>query len=157
MTVLRHSKNRTRAMTVAPRVGLVGLLGQGNLGNDGSLEAVLAYLDAEHPDAILDFLCSATDQMMARYGVPATRLRWYNTQTERAPGVTALAAKSLMVPLGMIVDAFRIGTWVRRHDVVMVPGMGSLRHPFPCDHGMPHTQCSLSPHSVGCSGRRSRW
>jgi polysaccharide pyruvyl transferase WcaK-like protein len=40
--VLRHAENRTRAMTVAPGVGLVGLLGQGNLGNDGSLEAVLA-------------------------------------------------------------------------------------------------------------------
>ena len=130
MTVLRHAKNHTRAMTVAPRVGLVGVLGQGNLGNDGSLEAVLAYLDAEHPDAILDFLCTGTDQMMARYGVPATRLRWY-TQTQRAPGVTALAEKSLMVPLGMIVDAFRIGTWVRRHDVVMVPGMGVLETSLP--------------------------
>jgi polysaccharide pyruvyl transferase WcaK-like protein len=131
VTVLRHAKNRTRAMTVAPRVGLVGLLGQGNLGNDGSLEAVLAYLDAEHPDAILDFLCTGTDQMMARYGVPETRLRWYNTQTQRAPGVTAVAAKSLMVPLGMIVDAFRIGTWVRRHDVVMVPGMGVIETSLP--------------------------
>ena len=131
VTVLRHAKNRTRAMTVAPRVGLVGLLGQGNLGNDGSLEAVLAYLDAGHPDAILDFLCTGTDQMMARYGVPETRLRWYNTQTQRAPGVTALAAKSLMVPLGMIVDAFRMGTWVRRHDVVMVPGMGVLETSLP--------------------------
>ncbi len=40
-------------MTVAPRVGLAGLLGQGNLGTVGSREAVLAYLDAEHPDAIL--------------------------------------------------------------------------------------------------------
>jgi polysaccharide pyruvyl transferase WcaK-like protein len=118
-------------MTVAPRVGLVGLLGQGNLGNDGPLEAVLAYLDAEYPDAILDFLCTGTDQMMARYGVPVTRLRWYNTQTQRAPGVTALTAKSLMVPLGMIVDAFRIGTWVRRHDVVMVPGMGVLETSLP--------------------------
>ena len=56
-------------MTVAPRVGLVGLLGQGNLGNDGSLEAVLAYLDAEHPDAILDFLCTGTDQMMEEVGL----------------------------------------------------------------------------------------
>jgi hypothetical protein len=113
-------------MTVAPRASFVGLLGQGNPGNDGSLEAVLAHLDAEHPDAILDFLCTGTDQMMARYGVPETRLRWYNTQTQRAPGVTALAAKSLMVALGMIVDAFRIGTWVRCHDVVMVSGMGVL-------------------------------
>jgi polysaccharide pyruvyl transferase WcaK-like protein len=118
-------------MTIAPRVGRIGLLGQGNPGNDGSLEAVLAYLDAAHPDAILDFLCRGTDQMMARYGVPETRLRWYNTQTQRAPGVTALAAKSLMVPLGMIVDAFLIGTWVRCQDVVMVPGMGVIETPLP--------------------------
>ena len=113
-------------MTVAPRVGLVGLLGQGNIGNDGSLEAVLAYLGAEHPHAILDFLCTGTDQVMARYGVPATRLRWYNRQTQGAASMTALAARSMKVPLGMIIDAFRIGTWVRRHDVVMVPGMGVL-------------------------------
>jgi hypothetical protein len=46
MTVLRHAKNRTRAMTVAPRVGLVGLLGHGNLGNDGSLETVLDAADS---------------------------------------------------------------------------------------------------------------
>src|SRR6266446_3857007 len=126
VTVLRHAKKRTRAMTVAPRVGLVGLLGQGNLGNDGSLEAVLAYLGAEHPHANLDFLCTGTDQIMARYGVPATRLRWYNRQTQGAANMTALAARSLKVPLGMIIDAFRIGTWIRRHDVVMVPGMGVL-------------------------------
>ena len=118
-------------MTGAPRVGLVGLLGQGNLGNDGSLEAVLAYLSAEHSDAILDFLCSGTDQVTARYGVPATRLRWYNTETKGAPGMTALAAKSLKVPLGMVIDAFRTASWVRRHDVVIVPGMGVLEAALP--------------------------
>jgi len=118
-------------MAGAPRVGLVGLLGQGNLGNDGSLEAVLAYLDAEHPHAILDFLCTGTDQMMARYGVPATRIRWYNAQTKGTGSMAALATKSLKVPLGMIIDVFRIGTWVRRHDVVMVPGMGVLETSLP--------------------------
>lgn len=45
--------------------------------------------------------------------------------------MTALAAKSLMVPPGMIVDAFRIGTWSRRHDIVMVPGMGVLEKSLP--------------------------
>jgi polysaccharide pyruvyl transferase WcaK-like protein len=118
-------------MTAAPRVGLVGLLGQGNLGNDGSLEAVLAWLDAEHPHAILDFLCTGTDQMVARYGVPATSLRWNNAQTQGSAGTIALASKSLKIPLGMIIDAVRIGTWVRRHDVVMVPGMGVLETSLP--------------------------
>ena len=69
--------------------------------------------------------------MMARYGVPATRLRWYNRQTQGTPSMTALVGKALKVPLGMIIDAFRIGTWVRRHDVVMVPGMGVLETSLP--------------------------
>ncbi len=131
MTLLRPAKRRTGPMTGAPRVGLVGLLGQGNLGNDGSLEAVLAYLGAEHSDAILDFLCSGTEQITAQYGVPATRLRWYNTETKGAAGMTALAAKSLKVPLGLVIDAFRTACWVRRHDVVIVPGMGVLEATLP--------------------------
>ena len=131
MAVLGDAKRRSRAMTAAPRVGLVGLLGQGNLGNDGSLEAVLAWLDAEHPHAILDFLCTGTDQMVARYGMPATRIRWNNTQTEGSGGTIALVSKGLKIPLGMIIDAVRIGTWVRHHDVVMVPGMGVLETSLP--------------------------
>ena len=131
MTLLRQAQRHTRAITVAPRVGLVGLLGAGNLGNDGSMEAILAYLDEEQPDAILDFLCSGADQLTSRYGVPATRLRWYNRQTQGAASVTALAAKSLKVPLGMIIDAFRTASWVRRHDVVIVPGMGVLEATLP--------------------------
>ena len=73
MTLLRRADKTTRTTTAAPRVGLVGLLGAGNLGNDGSMEAVLAYLGAEIPTATVDFLCTGTDQMTARYGVPATR------------------------------------------------------------------------------------
>jgi polysaccharide pyruvyl transferase WcaK-like protein len=131
MTLLRRARRRTDAATVAPRVGLVGLLGAGNLGNDGSLEAVLAYLGAEHPDAILDFLCTGPDQLRARYGLPATRLRWYATETQGTPGITALVTKSLKVPLGMVIDAFCIASWVRRHDVVIVPGMGVLEATIP--------------------------
>ena len=42
----------------APRVGLFGNLGSGNIGNDASMEAVLAYLEADHPDAIIDAMCA---------------------------------------------------------------------------------------------------
>src|SRR5207247_158291 len=54
-----------------PRVGFFGLLGSGNLGNDGSLDAFLAYLHKEYPDAEVDFLCAGPDQIVARYGLPA--------------------------------------------------------------------------------------
>lgn len=105
-----------------PRVGLFGLLGQGNLGNDGSLEAVLAFLANYHPDAEIDFMCSGTETVKQRYGLPAVRLNWNRREYETVDGVSALAAKAL----GKVFDAFRILAWVRRHDVVIVPGMGVL-------------------------------
>ena len=131
MTSLRQARTRADANAVAPRVGLFGLLGQGNFGNDGSLEAILAYIRAEHPDAILDFLCSGPDQVTARYGIPAARLRWYHSEHPRASGVTALALKGTGMGLGMVIDAFRTAAWVRRHDVVIVPGMGVLEATVP--------------------------
>ncbi len=110
---------------------MYGLLGQGNLGNDGSLEAVLAYLRAAHPDAILDVLCTGPEVTTARYGIPAARLRWYDPQRPRASGVVGLGMRCLGLGTGMAVDAFRTASWVRRHDGVIVPGMGVLELTVP--------------------------
>ena len=116
----------THSITHARRVGFCGLLGAGNLGNDGSLEAMLAYLRSEHPDAIVDCMSTRPDQVTARYGIPAVQLRWYRKDHEPVPIV-----RYVMVPLAMIVDAFRTASWVRRHDVVIVPGMGVLEATLP--------------------------
>lgn len=131
MTSLRQVRTRKRHTASAPKVGLFGLLGQGNLGNDGSLEAILAYLTAEHPGAILDLMCGGPDQMTARYGIPAVRLHWYNPVRQRSPGTVAYARKGLEAAIGSLVDGFRIAWWVRRHDVVIVPGMGVLEANLP--------------------------
>ncbi|MEU0193932.1 polysaccharide pyruvyl transferase family protein [Streptomyces afghaniensis] len=109
------------------RVGVFGLLGSGNLGNDGSLEAVLGYLRAEHPEAVVDALCGGPEVVAARYGIPATRLHWYRGEYRTASRAGAIAAKGL----GKLVDAFRTAAWVRRHDVVIVPGMGVLEATLP--------------------------
>jgi len=37
---------------------LFGILGAGNIGNDASMASTLRYLRAEHPDAIVDAMCS---------------------------------------------------------------------------------------------------
>lgn len=71
----------TSANTTAVRVGLCGVLGSGNLGNDGSLEALLGYLRAEHPEAAVDALCGGPEVVTARYGIPATRLHWNRGST----------------------------------------------------------------------------
>ncbi|MER5713855.1 polysaccharide pyruvyl transferase family protein [Streptomyces sp. NPDC002132] len=114
-------------MKAATRVGVFGLLGSGNLGNDGSLEAVLGYLRAEHPDAVVDALCGGAEVVAARYGIPATRLHWYRGEYRTASRAGAVAAKGL----GKLVDVFRTAAWVRRHDVVIVPGMGVLEATLP--------------------------
>jgi polysaccharide pyruvyl transferase WcaK-like protein len=128
---LRPAGWRTRTPDAPPRIGLYGLLGQGNLGNDGSLEAVLAYLGEAHPDAILDVLCSGPEVTTARYGIPAARLRWYDPQCRRASGVAGAGTRCLGLGMGMAVDAFRTATWVHRHDGVIVPGMGVLESTVP--------------------------
>jgi len=114
-------------MKTATRVGVFGLLGSGNLGNDGSLEAVLGYLRAEHPEAVVDALCGGPEVVAARYGIPATRLHWYRGEYRTASRAGAIAGKGL----GKLVDAVRTAAWVRRHDVVIVPGMGVLEATLP--------------------------
>ncbi|TQL19641.1 polysaccharide pyruvyl transferase family protein [Streptomyces sp. SLBN-134] len=109
------------------RVGVFGLLGSGNIGNDGSLEAVLGHLRAEHPDAVVDALCGGPEAVTARYGIPATRLNWYRGEYRTASRAGAVAAKGL----GKLVDVVRTAAWTRRHDVVIVPGTGVLETTLP--------------------------
>jgi polysaccharide pyruvyl transferase WcaK-like protein len=113
------------------RAGLFGLLGQGNLGNDGSLEAVLGYLRAAHPQLKLDALCSGPGLVTARYQLPASKLRWYDPARPRPHGPAARGRKALGLAVGLAVDTVRIPAWVRRHDGVIVPGMGVLESTVP--------------------------
>jgi len=49
-----------------PRVGLFGLLGSGNIGNDASVEAIMRYLRIEYPDATIDAMCMGWKRMHDR-------------------------------------------------------------------------------------------
>jgi polysaccharide pyruvyl transferase WcaK-like protein len=125
----------------APRVGLFGLLGSGNIGNDASMEAVLGYLGSYHPDAVLDVMCMGSEQVRATYGIDTTPLLWYQKYDQRASGARAVVLKVI----GKAADTFRIAAWVRRHDVVIVPGMGVLEASLPLHPwGVPYTMFLLS-------------
>lgn len=117
---------RRGGRTTAVRVGLCGLLGTGNLGNDGSLEAMLGLVRSQFPDAEFGCLCSGPGDIRTRFGMPTTRLNWYRDEYRTATGV-ALGWKLL----GKIIDPVRVWAWVRRYDVVIVPGMGVLEASFP--------------------------
>lgn len=111
----------------APRVGLFGLIGSGNSGNDASTETVLAYLREAHPDAVIDALCGGPERVRAAYGIDAAPLFWYQKFEQRKSGAPAAFLKVL----GKGVDSMRIASWARRHDAVIVPGAGALETTLP--------------------------
>lgn len=136
MTANRVGENRKRSAT-APSVGIFGCIGVGNIGNDASMEAVLRYIRDDQPDAILGVMCSSPEIVKDRYGVASVPMGWYRQQ---ASGAIAMAMKAL----GKGIDMFRIASWVRRHDVVIVPGAGVLETTLPLrPWGFPYTMFVL--------------
>lgn len=124
----RARRSRPQA---APTVGLFGLFGQGNLGNDGSLESVLSFLRTSCPAAVVDVRCTRPDLITERYGIPAARYRFYSPGHARRHDPLAKGGRAARTMLGMAVDAVRTASWVRRHDAVIVPGMGVLEATLP--------------------------
>ena len=123
MTVIQsRAESRGRA-TATLRVGLFGNLGTGNIGNDASMEAVLGYLRSEYPHAQLDVMSGGASQVTDRYGLPAVRMFWY----QGGFGAMSIPLKVL----GKAVDVIRTASWVRKHDVIIVPGMGVLEASLP--------------------------
>jgi polysaccharide pyruvyl transferase WcaK-like protein len=148
----------------APRVGLFGLLGSANIGNEAQLESVLAYLRADHPDAVVDAMSSGPEYVRSRYGMNAIPLLWYEKYEQRTSGAVAIPLKVM----GKGIDAVRTALWVRRHDVVIVPGAGTLEAALPLrPWGVPYSMFLLSASgrlfgtkvalvSVGASAIRQR-
>jgi polysaccharide pyruvyl transferase WcaK-like protein len=134
------SAERQRSAT-SPRVGLFGHLGACNIGNDASMEAVLRYLRANYPGAVIDAMCPGPERVSGRYGIGGVRMAWYQKYEQRASGMTAVALKIL----GKGVDVARTVSWVRGHDVVIVPGAGVLEASLPLwPWGMPYAMFLLS-------------
>ena len=126
---------------VSPRVGLFGLIGSGNSGNDASTEAVLAYLRTAHPEVVVDAMCGGPELVRARYGIDGVPIFWYQKFEQ---GKTAVPAPLLKM-CGKFVDTFRTARWARRHDAVIVPGAGALETTLPVHAwGFPYSLFVLS-------------
>jgi polysaccharide pyruvyl transferase WcaK-like protein len=131
---------RGRRGATGPKVGLFGLLGSGNIGNEAQMETVLEYLRVSHPGAVLDAMTMGAASLRVRYGIEAVPLLWFEKYSHRLPGPAAGPLKAL----GKVLDAVRIASWVRRHDVVIVPGAGVLEATLPLwPWGIPYTMFLL--------------
>ena len=85
MTGLVADRRGQRGKAAAPRVGLFGLLGSGNSGNDASLETVLAYLRDAHAEAVVDAMCGGPERVRAQYGIDTVPMFWYQSSRSRNP------------------------------------------------------------------------
>jgi polysaccharide pyruvyl transferase WcaK-like protein len=90
------------------------------------MESALGYIRSAHPDAIVDAMCTGPDRIRAQYELDAIPLFWY-LKHERFPWPATVAFRTL----GKVFDIVRIARWVRRHDIVIVPGMGVLETTLP--------------------------
>jgi polysaccharide pyruvyl transferase WcaK-like protein len=103
------------------RVGLYGLFGTGNIGNEASLAAVLAHLRSVHPEA--EVVCFGADarEVEREHGIPARQLMTFRA----TPGDRRLTTQGRKV-LGRLWDIPRTWWLVGRVDVLVVPGTGVL-------------------------------
>lgn len=100
------------------RLALYGEFGCGNLGNEGSLDAFLAYLRTCHSDVELHCICRCPDAAATRFGLTTTSITTPRHGRGYAGRLYSLLAKAL--------DLARLTHIVGRYDAVVVPGTGIL-------------------------------
>ncbi len=107
------------------RLGLIGLFGSGNFGNDGSLEAMISHLRQAHPGAELLTICNGPGTVQSRYATPAIAMATFPFGAPHS-----LAGKIFKLLPAKIVDFVRALNTTRRLDAVIAPGTGPLGIPL---------------------------
>jgi polysaccharide pyruvyl transferase WcaK-like protein len=112
----------SKAQNDVPKIALFGLFGCGNLGNDGSLEAILTALRQLIPAAKFTVICDDPDFIGRKFdvdAVPIMRKRNRgNLNTEPGGKIRKL--------VDMIIDIGPTLNFVRKYDIVIIPGTGIL-------------------------------
>ncbi len=103
------------------RIGLFGLFGSGNFGNDGSLEAVIGQLSDIVPDARLTVICDGPDAARDKYNIEAVEMAVPYSYAPKS-SLTKLA-ETAFASLRDSVRALRVSS---RLDAIVMPGTGLL-------------------------------
>lgn len=113
---------------VRTRIALLGVFGVGNLGNEGSLLAMLNGIRRKVPDADAFCICTAPDKVTADFGIPAVGLDttpgylWFGSKGHRP----ALLWRVLLKIPRELVGWYRKVRRLRQVGMVIVPGTGAL-------------------------------
>lgn len=111
----------TRKRMPSQTIALLGLFGTGNLGNDGSMEAMLTFLRERHPGSQIWCISVDPEFIQQTYSVRTLHI---------GKGFTSRLARKfdklfLRVPSGTL-DMLRTLNWARKFDILLAPGTGLL-------------------------------
>jgi len=130
----RKIRSASAAHQGASNIVLFGLFGCGNLGNDGSLEAMVGFLRHARPNAKLYCVCSHPDVVAREMGIETLPIR-----KPRPPAPLGIIGRLLMWGPRRAVDlAYSLGH-LRGADVMIIPGTGILDDFGERPYGMPLT------------------
>jgi polysaccharide pyruvyl transferase WcaK-like protein len=116
------------------RIGLFGRFGSGNLGNDGSLEAVWDHLRRLVPDAEFVCICTDEDELKRRLAIETRPINWSSSSSGTFGVLNRLCRK---IP-GKLIDIAHTLSCVRSFDMIVVPGTGILDDFGERPRGMPY-------------------
>jgi polysaccharide pyruvyl transferase WcaK-like protein len=98
------------------KIGIFGNFGGGNLGNEGTLEAMVAFLRRVAPDAELVCICADPRVIAQQHQISAAPFRWPRQQC----GSFAARIRARLGDFTLTMNA------VRGFDLLIVPGTGIL-------------------------------
>ena len=116
------------------RIVLFGLFGCGNLGNEGSLEAMLGFLKRERPEAELSCICRDPEIVKATFGIDTLPIR----RNGPASGLSGRLNRLFLKIPGKLADFVRAFRHIRQADVMIFPGTGILDDFGERPAGMPY-------------------
>ena len=103
-------------------VALFGLFGQGNFGNDGSLEAELNALRAVSPQTAFVCICTGPEEIAQAFQIATLPIHWPLPESKLFQLVDRLFLK---IPRRLVRFALSV-KHLRRIDAIIVPGTGIL-------------------------------
>jgi polysaccharide pyruvyl transferase WcaK-like protein len=102
------------------KIALYGLFGSGNIGNDGSLEAILDFLRAALPDAELVCICANPREVQHRFQVPTFPI------SGKPATDPVLRILEKLLPARKVLRWLQAFKALRGVDAFIVPGTGAL-------------------------------
>jgi len=116
------SQRLRRSVCARRKIGTFGLFGGGNLGNDGSLEAVLSSLRRLMSEGDMGCICACPEEVAKQHPILTLPMRTPPPSHTLAQGPASFAWKALREIIDWPATFWR----VRRFGVILVPGTGIL-------------------------------